>query len=111
MFPATHTFQHHVWETAGTDGHNNPVGVLGEAVDRVAIAWYQINSTEPISPDYVARTVTDIAILVEDPTLFNAKDAVVLDGVTFEVIGVPADWSKGPWADIFGAEIHARRVD
>lgn len=112
MFPAALHFQHHVWESAGAvDSHNNPVGVLGEAIDRVAIAWFPITSSEPISPDFVARTVTDVAILVEDPTLFNAKDAVVLGGVTYEVIGVPADWSQGPWWAGVGGEIHARRVD
>lgn len=114
LFPASKPFQHHVFESAGaTDSHGNSVGVLGDAVDRVAIAWYQINSLEPISADYVDRTITDVSVLVDDPTLFHKQDVLILGGQAFEVIGVPADWSQGPWAGagIFGGEIHARRVD
>ncbi len=113
LFPATIPFQHQVFETLGTaDSHGNDVGVLGEPIDRLAIGWYQTGSTEPISVDYISRTVSDINVMVEDPTLFNTRDMLLISGQAFEVIGVPADWAHGPWGSgLFGGEVHCRRVD
>lgn len=115
-YPEQLTFQHLVYTPeTGVDTHGNVVGSYSDPVDCTAIGWYQTGTSEPISVDYVARTITEMTILVADPNLFSAKDMVMVNGLAYEIAGVPADWSGGmPWrqfAGFAGGEIRVRRVD
>jgi hypothetical protein len=74
---------------------------------------------DPISIEYVERTIVDLILEVPDATVYNKLDNVeVNDGTewqTYSVQGQPVSWSDGlPWqryAQIFGGTVHVRRVN
>jgi peptidoglycan hydrolase-like protein with peptidoglycan-binding domain len=135
VFPATITIQHQSW-TFDTDSNGdpvldadgNPTGSLGPPVTRKIIGFQQMGegqTQDPISPDYVQRTITDILMEVPDGSIYNKLDRVLLpnaafgtpgpqEGVAFEVMGFSPTWQSGlPWrhyAKLFGDTVLIRRV-
>lgn len=104
----------------GGVGRNNP-GSLSDPILRFVYSvapmasWGSVRA-DPIDVDAVARTVQDILIDVPDPSLYKKLDTVVIQGVSYEIQGQPDqnDWGANmPFADyddMFGAVVHARRV-
>jgi hypothetical protein len=121
IFPASVEIQHQVWTQTGTDGHNNPIGTLASPVTRYIIGIQQLQDgrVDPISLDYVERTIIDLILEVPDPTLYKKLDNVLVyngtEWLTYEVQNRPVSWSNGlPWqryASIFGGTVHVRRVN
>jgi hypothetical protein len=108
VFPATITVQHQVWvwNTNGDgnpvlDADGNPTGQLSAPVDRKVIGFQQLHDgrVDPISPDYVERTITDIVMEVPDGSVYKKLDRVTLasggEQVAFEVQGRPPTWRQG----------------
>jgi hypothetical protein len=121
VFPANIPIKHHVWTVTGTDAHNNPTGSWAPPVTRMIIGIQQLGDgrVDPISIEYVERTIVDLILEVPDATVYNKLDNVeVNDGTewqTYSVQGQPVSWSDGlPWqryAQIFGGTVHVRRVN
>jgi hypothetical protein len=121
IFPASIPIQHYVWTQTGTDAHNNPVGSLAAPVTRMIIGIQQLGDgrVDPISVEYVERTIVDLILEVPTPSLYKKLDNVAVNNgvewLTYEVQGQPVSWSDGlPWqryAQIFGGTVHVRRVN
>lgn len=104
----------------GKDSHGNPTGSFGEPIDRMCIAWFPLSrrtwSIDPVDPNVFARIDNDLHMLVHDASVYHKLDRVVVNGLVYQVEGLPTDWSAGlpfPAAAygmlIFG-EVHIRRV-
>jgi hypothetical protein len=121
IFPASIEILHQIFTVTGTDSHGNPVGSLSEPITRLIIGIQQLGDgrVDPISIEYVERTITDLILEVPDPTLYKKLDSVsVYNGVewlAYEVQGKPVSWSRGlPWqrySSIFGGTVHVRLVE
>lgn len=121
IFPCQVEIQHQVWTQTGTDAHNNPVGELSDPIPRMIIGIQQLNDgrVDPISIEYVERTIIDLLLEVPDPTLYKKLDNVLVNNgtewLTYEVQNRPVSWSNGfPWQrykSIFGGTVHVRRVN
>jgi hypothetical protein len=121
VFPCSVEIQHQIWTQTGTDAHNNPVGSLSDPIVRMIIGIQQLNDgrVDPISIEYVERTIIDLLLEVPDPTLYKKLDNVLVNNGTewlaYEVQNRPVSWSNGlPWqryASIFGGTVHVRRVN
>jgi hypothetical protein len=102
------------------DNHNNPVGTYAAAVTRMVVAWWPLErrtwQIDPIDPDVVARYENDIHMLVPQASVYNKPDRVIVNGLTYEVQGLPTDWASAlpfPTASygmLIGGEVHCRRV-
>lgn len=122
VLPATVPIQHRVW-TANTDpvrhGQSGE-GTLAEPVQRFAIQVYPMSWTnpdqDPITVDAAGRTVTDLLVDVEDPSLYKKNDEILINGVSFVVQGLPGfdDVAMGPLPEfedlLGGGTVHVRRV-
>lgn len=129
VFPAVITVEHQVWvwdtdvdDNKILDADGNPTGALADPVDRKIIGFQQLHDgrVDPINPDYVERTITDIIMEVPDGTVYHKLDRVLLnrtadEWLAFEVQGRTPTWQQGiPWqhyARLFGDTVHIRRVD
>lgn len=121
IFPCEVEIQHQIWTQTGLDAHNNPVGELSDPITRMIIGIQQLNDgrVDPISIEYVERTIIDLLLEVADPTLYKKLDNVLVNNGTewlaYEVQNRPVSWSNGlPWqryARIFGGTVHVRRVN
>lgn len=120
VFPTSIEVQHLAWvPDAGTDDRGNPTGAFAAPVTRQVIGFYRPGSTDPISLEFVARTISELTMLCFDPTDYNKLDQVqAFDGaqtLTFLVQQQPISWATGyPWrryAPLFGGEVIIRRVE
>ena len=125
VLPAMIQVQHQVWTPdGGTDSRGNPTGAFADAVDRFVIGFYRMHwadpHPDPISLDFLARTIADLVMLVPstDANLYHKLDNVLLyDGaewLTYEVQNQPISWSSGftwqHYASLLAGEVHVRRV-
>lgn len=101
------------------DEHGNLPGDLAEdPTPRKVIAFYsdaQTQTREPVTAEYVARYLSRLVMLVEDPTVFGPQDEVEIGSTRYEIDGDPVegDWRHGPFPMVnrlFGGEVHLRRV-
>ncbi|CAN5408110.1 hypothetical protein BH09ACT7_BH09ACT7_05080 [soil metagenome] len=83
---------------------------------RYAVSIYATTSTEPVSPDYAARYISELTILVKDPTLFGNEDEVDIGGRRFsmDMEGADGDWRNSSviskYSRLLGGEIRVKRV-
>lgn len=121
ILPATIPIQHQVFTPGGVDAHNNPTGRLSDPVTRYIIGIQQLHDgrVDPISVEFVERTITDLILEVPNPRLYKKLDRVLVNNgnewLAYEVQGQPVSWSNGlPWqryAGLFGGTVHVRRVN
>lgn len=121
IFPASVPIQYQEFSVTGTDAHNNPVGTLAEPVTRYIIGIQQLHDgrVDPISIEYVERTIVDLLLEVPDPRQYKKLDRVLVNNgnewLAYEVQGQPVSWSDGlPWqrySTLFGGTVHVRRVN
>lgn len=113
---------HRVWVPNGAPGrHGIDQGQLSDPIDRFAVQVYPLHWRSPHADrptiEEMSRTVTDLLIEVENPALYKKQDTVQINGVSFEVQGLPdqAEWGGGTmlfpqYDDMFGGTVHVRRV-
>jgi hypothetical protein len=122
VFPASIEIQHQSYVVdGGTDADGNPTGALAAPVTRFIIGIQQLGDgrVDPISIEYVERTITDLLLEVPDPTPYKKLDRVLVnngnESLSYEVQNRFTSWSNGlPWqryASLFGGTVHVRRVD
>lgn len=123
VLPATIQIQHQVYTVdGGTDARGNPTGTLADPVNRNVIGFYRLDwagpHPDPISVDYLARTITELLMLTHEPGVYKKLDRVLLNDGTknlaYEVQNRPIPWSAGfTWSNyssMLAGEVHIRRV-
>lgn len=123
ILPATIQIQHQVWTTdGGTNARGNPTGALADPVNRMVVGFYRMHwadpHPDPVSVDFLARTISDLVMLTHEPTVYKKLDRVLLNSgagnLAFEVQNVPISWSPGftwqRYAPLLAGEVHVRRV-
>jgi hypothetical protein len=124
------TIQHRVYVfDGGTDDRGNPTGALAAPVDELVVTFFRMDwaapAHDPISLDYLSRTITDVMMLVPDSSIYKKLDQVLLpvqlvanpadtDWLAYEVQNVPISWKAGfplPRSGYgLADEVHVRRV-
>jgi hypothetical protein len=106
----------------GVDAHGNPTGALGPPVRRYAINVYQVDwqhpHPDPISIDYLSRTISEIILMCADPYNYKKLDRVTIfngeEDLAYEVFNLSISWGPGyffpRYSALFGGEVHGRRV-
>jgi hypothetical protein len=101
--PLPFTCQHKAYRPPGAvNGHGNAVDDWAAPVD-VACVWWTPMSESRISsePDFAPTggdpAVIDLRLVVGSSLVVDQRDQFVIEGITFEAIGRPRDYNKGPW--------------
>lgn len=99
-FPTPYTVQRIRRTRTGENALGQPV--YSESTTSIAVHGMEpTNETEKYTAALAGRTVSDLKLL--SPTGdFLPNDAVVVDGVTYEVDGEVQDQTKGPFVPGFG---------
>lgn len=104
------------------DSRGNPTGALAEPVTRYAINVYQVDwqkpHPDPISIEYLERTIAEIIVMVPDPYNYKKLDRVLIwngaETLAYEVMNLSISWGPGfffpRYGGLFGGEVHGRRV-
>lgn len=84
--------------------------IYTDSTSTVAVyGWQPVSEVERYTAALAGRTVTDLKLL--SPTGdFQPMDAVVINGVTYEVDGQVEDYNHGPFGFTPGFAIGLRRV-
>lgn len=128
--PTPITIYHQVWtDTGGTDAHGNPVAGLAAPIPRQVQSINEFgqrgSSHEIVNPDYLARVTSVLEIGVQDISIYNERDEVILGasgvdddgfpigGTAYHVEGYPTDNRLGPLPllnNLLGGSVRVRRV-
>jgi hypothetical protein len=107
---ARHTIGHKPY-AGSTDSDGYPTGdVYSDAVDRPAYGWYPLSSQLNPTGEYDRRIITSKVVGVPNPTLYKARDVVVLDGEEYFVSEDVRDYNHGPFSEAPGGEIVVEKV-
>lgn len=92
-----------------TDAHGNAVPGYAPVVDLPVYGVAPYGSMEPSQ----GRDETDTRVEVFCPpgTALSSLDVLVIDTLDYDVVGVVADYTKGPYRPGFGVVYTARRVE
>lgn len=112
--------QHQVWtDSTERDSHGNKVGSYAPPVERKVIGIWpasaSVSRSDVVNPNVVARTETDVMLDVDNPSIYGAKDLVIIDGFKFKVQAQPqfSNWDNMPiagYADLVPGQVHVKRV-
>lgn len=118
MFPIRFTLQVRRRVEDGVDAHNNPVVTYDEPADWPVYGyaprqWPPTPASGTAMAEFGAmgRNLDIVAWTVFAPksdATPGALDHVVLDGVEYEVVGEPMDWTNGPWQVGAGVVVELR---
>ena len=109
--PAPYTVTRAPFLPGATDAHGNPVDSWGTPVSVAVHAWAPPSAdTEPGDPGRSA-VVRDLDLYAPAGTTGKDRDRWVVDGVTYEQVGYPEDYTKGPWQWAAGVRINLQRVE
>lgn len=115
--------QHRVFvpNTAPGRHGSSQEGTLSDPIERRAYQVYparwQRPVHDPVNMENYDQTVTDLLMDVPDPSVYKARDTVLIKGTSFVVQGQPIfeDWGDGlqimsEYDDLFGGNVLIRRV-
>lgn len=97
MFPLTQTIGHRAYNGTVRNSRGNTVDSWSAPVDVKVFGWHVPSTWEPQIPGH-ERVRFDVQVLA--PTSFRPgpKDLLVIPGYgECEIVGVPQDYSRGPW--------------
>lgn len=121
FLPSLTPIQHIVWTAnSSVDAHGNKSGSYGQPINRMCVCWWPLErrtwEVDPIDPDVVARYENDLHLLVDDATIYNKPDRVIVNGLLYQVEGLGTDWKSAlpfptaAYGMLIGGEVHVRRV-
>lgn len=100
MFPTPYTVQRIRRTQSGENALGQPI--YTESTTSIAVhGWEPASQEERYTAALAGRTVSDLKLL--SPTGdFKSSDAVIVNGVTYEVDGKAANYTNGPFVPGFG---------
>ncbi|MGB6116470.1 MAG: hypothetical protein WBF97_15465 [Comamonas sp.] len=100
MFPTPYTVQRIRRTQSGENALGQPI--YTESTTSIAVhGWEPASQEERYTAALAGRTVSDLKLL--SPTGdFKSSDAVIINGVTYEVDGEAANYTNGPFVPGFG---------
>ena len=109
-FPLLFTVGHRVWSAGGEDAWGNTVEGWAEPVTKKVYGWGAPQTSEPKLAGH-DRDIVELELLVPPDFVCSARDRMVLDGVEYDVIGEPEQYSHNPFGWNPGGIINLRAVN
>lgn len=109
--PTPYVIEHLAHVPGGLDAHGNPVSAWAEPVPLPVHGWSPPSQdTEPgqANRDLVVR---DLDVYAPAGTAVGPHDRVRVEGVLYEVVGHPEDYTRGPWQWAAGVRLNLLRVE
>jgi hypothetical protein len=114
-FPTPHEVGVHIFSSGLADAHNNPQSVFTPALDAdgtsVAVYGWQPAASSELSGHYEERVTHDVDLLVPPGFPASERDVIDLPSGQYRVIGVPRDFTRGPFGFMPGSVLALKKVD
>lgn len=105
MIPALFDVLHLPYTGVDTDAYGNEVDTWGPGQSKKFVTFNNPQTTEPKIVGH-ERDVVDLELVVlADFGRVSAKDRMVIDGDTYDVIGRPEDYTRNPFRRDFGCRV------
>lgn len=105
MIPALFAVGHQVYDGAGEDALGNEVESWADPLAKKFVTWNAPRTSEPKLAGHNRDVVEVEMIVLPDFGVVSSRDRMVVDGDTFEVIGLPEDYTKNPFRSDFGCYV------
>lgn len=102
MIPALFDVSHRVFSADGVDDHGNYVESWSAGVGKKFITFTTPRTSEPKLAGHDRDVVEFELIVKSDFGVVSPQDRMVIDGIEYDVIGQPEDFTKNPWRTDFG---------
>lgn len=98
LFPLPFVCGHRRHIAGGRTGHGNAASDWANAVE-IACCWWPGTTSEPASPPTGGGNLAsaDVTLVIDSAVSVSHQDRFVVDGLEFEVIGLPKDFDHGPY--------------
>lgn len=109
--PTPYTVQRLPFTAGGTDAHGNPTSGWGAPVDVQVHGWAP--PSQDAEPNAANRDLVerDLDLYAPAGTTGGPRDRWVVDGVVYEAVGHPEDYTKGPWQWAAGVRVNLKRAE
>lgn len=94
-----------------TDAHGNPADTWGTPVTVPVHGWAPPSADTVPGDDNRHAVIRDLDLYAPSGTVGAPRDRWVLDGVTYEQVGHPEDYTRGPWEWAAGVRVNLKRVE
>jgi hypothetical protein len=112
MLPTPYVIQRLRFVPGPLDRYRNATGTWDDPVDVTVHGWAPASADQVNGDKGRSAVVRDVDLFAPAGTVFAPRDRVVLNGVTYEVVGHPEDFTTGPfrWRGA-GLRINLKRVE
>ena len=94
---------------AETDDYGNPVEGYGDPVEAAVYGWAPGGSQELTG--WQSQVTADLSLYAPSGFPATHRDRVRVDGVVYDVTGVPEDFNHGPFGFAPGIRVNLTRVE
>ncbi|MBM7280363.1 hypothetical protein JTZ10_21700 [Gordonia rubripertincta] len=110
MIPALFDVEHLVFDGEGKDDYGNDIESWGSPEPRKFVTFIDPESDELNLPGHIRDTVDVGIIVLPDFGPVSPRDREVIDGIEYDVVGMPKDFTKNPFRPGFGCYVVTLKV-
>lgn len=111
MFPTPFTVLTHAVSEGADDAYGSPTKTWAAGVQQRVMGWAPASTDrEPVE---VGRTVVvrDLDVFAPPEFAIGPHDRATIDGLLYEVVGNPGDYTHGPFGFTPGIVVSLKRVE
>lgn len=97
MIPARHTVTRAAYQAGTLDAHGNQTDSWAAATDVKVYGWAPASADREIPEQGRDGIQRDVDLYAPAGTTSTPRDRWTLNGLTFEAVGHPEDFTNGPW--------------
>lgn len=110
-YPTPFVVTRHAWVAAGTDRYGNEAGSWPVGTPVPVHGWSPPGPDSEQSSTARDAAVRDLDLFAPAGTAFAPRDRCTVDGLLFEVVGWPQDYTHGPFGWAAGVKVNLKRVE
>lgn len=109
--PTPYVVKRAAFVAGATDAHGNPRESWAAPVDVAVHGWAPPAADKEPSDPGRSAVIRDLDLYAPAGTTGGSRDRWMVDGVLYEAVGYPEDYTKGPWQWAAGVRINLKRVE
>lgn len=110
-FPTPWTIEVLPYVAGPADSHGNVSEGWADPITYAVYGWAPLEASSEPAESGRDAVVTTLQVLAPADVQVTPRDRVIVDGITYEVIGQPADYTHGPFDWRPGTRIALSRVE
>lgn len=109
--PTPYAVQRAPFQPGSTDAHGNPVDAWGPSASVAVHGWAPPSADGSPAASGRDPVIRDVDLYAPAGTVGKPRDRWTLDGATYDQVGYPEDYTRGPWQWAAGVRINLKRSE